>query len=306
MRAGWDIGLCVDGWKAACEAHLRWRPELPVTEARCEVAHLLDPGPFRYVWASPSCKPWSTANRTPKRGLRHDEYYPLTLLVEQAFDAWRARWLVIENVGGLVWSREGREEVERLRLAVAKRGLRLSLPPRGTIASNTLGVAQLRRRVFLIVGPDFVSIRPGGGWIPPAGVEPILWEAEERASTAAILGDDHPAKWKADYRSPRASRGVVDASGPSRHANWTGARAGRGVTATGEGDSTSQDPRSREVNNTGRTLAECCELQQIPPFVVAGLTKRVAHALVGNAVPASCSQHIGRLVLEADAKARAA
>lgn len=351
VAAGWNVGACVDYWDKACQAHKRWRPEIPVVQADCKTAHKALRGPFRFVWASPSCKPWSTANRTPKRGKAHPEYYSLAHLARQTFNAWRAKWLVIENVGGLVWSKEGALEVEELRVEVAQLGLKLSMPPRGTIASNTLGVAQLRRRVFLIVGPEYVSIRPGGEWIPPAGVGELLWEAAERASTSAILTDDHPEKSSQGYRHKRtqppamacegskgswavgfartepiveagetlgrhrtraefaraeatigtdahplrsvnkrkharAERGVVDASLPSRHANWTGApRAGRGVTASGEDTHSSTDQRSREVNHTGRTLAECCELQHIPAFVVEGFNKRDAHALVGNAVP---------------------
>lgn len=364
VRAGWSPAVCVDGWDKACLAHRRWRPELPVVQARIESAATLLDSDFRFVWASPSCKPWSTANRTPKRGKAHPEYYSLAHLVRQAFGSWRCRWLVIENVGGLVWSREGRVEVDELRAEVEKFRLKLSIPRGGTIASNTLGVAQLRRRVFLVVGPAYVAIRPGGEWIPPAGVPELLWEASERASTSAILTDDHAAKWAPDYRNPRAAAGIVDASEPSRHANWTrasmavgadhgrggaffsthqraqpapmacegskgswdakftNARASAGVVCdewgrangakrlrtqraveAGEhpGQSKTRDGHREERNGTGRTLAECCALQQIPPEILAGFSKKDAHALVGNAVPPPVAEHIGRLILRADA-----
>lgn len=265
--AGWNVGLAVDGWDKACQAHRRWMPSTPVVQARIKDAHRLVRGPVRYVWASPSCKPWSTANRTPKRGLVHPEYYSLAELVRQVFDELQARWLVIENVGGLVWSREGVEEVARLRAAVAARGLRMSLPRGGTIASNTLGVAQLRRRVFIVIGPELVAIRPGGGWIPPAGTGPLLWEAEEAGLT---VGRDHGRGGRTFDTKQRDHRGAVDASSPARHQNWT--------------------------------LATYCELQHIPPWVVEGFTKREAHEMVGNCVPPPVAEHIGRLILKADAR----
>lgn len=357
VRAGWSPAVCVDGWDKACLAHRRWRPELAVVQARVDGSEKLLDSDFRFVWASPSCKPWSTANRTPKRGKAHPEYYSLSYLVRQAFGCWRARWLVIENVGGLVWSKEGRVEVDELRAEVARFGLQLSQPKGGgTIASNTLGVAQLRRRVFLIVGPRLVSIRPGGQWIPPAGVPELLWEQAERASTSAILTDDHAAKWSAGYRAgaavcrtdnhgTRAPRGVVDASAHGRHSNWTRAqpapmacegskgpwdakftntRASAGVVcdewgrvngaerlrarrSVEAGESAGQSKtRDARKTGTGRALAECCALQQVPIEILAGFTKKDSHALVGNAVPPPVAEHIGRLILRADSGMAAA
>lgn len=318
VRAGWDVGACVDAWPEALEAHQRWRPELFTRELYVETAHEVLEGAYDRVWASPSCKPWSTANRTPKRGKAHPEYYSLAHLVRQAFGAWRARWLVIENVGGLIWSQEGRVEIAELEAEVARwPGLRLSRPRGGCIASNTLGVAQLRRRVFLVVGPAYVSLRPGGVDLPRAGTGAQLWEAGE-ASTAAILCDDHAAKWSAEYRGKRAAAGLVAnergrVNGAARlRATRSVARAEnthdrkrlraeRSVEA-GEhlGQSKTPDGHREERTNTGRSLVECCALQQIPEWVVAGFTKRAAHEMVGNAVPPAVAEHIGRLVLEAD------
>ena len=292
VRAGWDIGMCVDAWDRACEAHRRWHPELEVLMSGVEG---VDAGDVRRVWASPSCKPWSCANRSAKRGKAHPEYYSLARLVRQVFGAWRGRWLVVENVGGLLWSREGREEMDELRAEVKRwPGLRLSQPKgSGVIGSNSLGVAQLRRRVFLVIGPGYVSLRPGGVDLPREGTGRQLWETD-------------------DYRE-RSRAGVVDASAPSRHQNWT--RAGATVARTenqhartqraveaGEhlGQAKTRDGHRQERGGTGRSLAECCALQMVPEWVVEGFTKRVAHELVGNAVPPPVAEHIGRLVLEAD------
>lgn len=334
VRAGWDPAACVDGWEAACVAHRRWHPALPVVQARIEAAPVR--GPFRFVWASPSCKPWSTANRTPSRGKQHREYYSLARLVRQAFEDWRARWLVIENVGGLIWSKEGVAEIAELRAEVERHGLALSMPRTGTIPSNTLGVAQLRRRVFLIVGPRLVSIRPGSALLPPAGTPPMLWEQCEcwdpncwhrkygdPPSDAARAGPGVVAnEWGRVNGAARlrARRGIVDASPASRHAKWNRTDApvvggksngreawGRAERAVEAGEHQGrQHTRGKVLQAIGRTLAECAALQQVPMAPLAGFSKRVAHELVGNCVPPPVAEHIGRIVLEADAAMEAA
>lgn len=34
VRAGWRPAVCVDAWDAACVAHRRWHPEIPIVQAR--------------------------------------------------------------------------------------------------------------------------------------------------------------------------------------------------------------------------------------------------------------------------------
>ena len=97
-------------------------------------------------------------------------------------------------------------------------------------------------------------------------------------------------------RIPRA----VSARLPSRDGSveFRGAWANRSVVG-------STDPRSRKVNATGRTLAECCELQQVPMAPLDGFTKSAAYALVGNAVPPVMAEHVIRTVLQYDREAAA-
>lgn len=279
------------------------------------------------LWASPSCKPWSTANRTLKRGKAHPEYYSTALLVRQQVTM-GARWLVMENVGGLLWSREGRVELDEMRAEAQRLGLRWYA---SVVNSNTVGVAQIRRRLFIIVGPEYVKIPHGSDYIPPENAEtpPMAcegskgsWERETRWPKAsrdfvrATGGWDDPG-WpkRATQRSivgpfglstdPRtlavnavgqvAARGVVDAA---RHANWTGAQR---AVESGEhvGRLRTRDGIVQPVPH-GRTLAECCALQQVPMEPLAGFSKRVAHELVGNAVPSLLAEHVVRTLLAAD------
>lgn len=157
-EAGIDVRLSVDGWQRACVVHRRWHPSMPVVRARCEDAHRVAPMTVDLVWASPSCKPYSTANRVAeRRGTDHPEHYPLSLLVEQ-MQAWRARWLVIENVPGLVWSVEGKAELARFHAAVDRAGLVWNYT---LLSAASCGVRQLRRRVIIVVGPRLVTIPDG-------------------------------------------------------------------------------------------------------------------------------------------------
>lgn len=78
------------------------------------------------------------------------------------------------------------------------------------------------------------------------------------------------------------------------------------MSAVGRGDRHPHGPRvSRRGDeyrdgDAGRTLATCCELQQVPFAVVAGLPKRTAHTLVGNVTPPSLVEYVVRTVLRAD------
>jgi site-specific DNA-cytosine methylase len=322
VKAGWKVGLCVDYWDKACVAHQRWHPTIPVAQARCE--QLPISGPVRLVWASPSCKPWSTANRTPLRGKAHPEYFSLAGLVRQVFGDYHAQWLVIENVGGLIWSREGVIEVAELRAEVARMGLALSQPKNGVIASNTLGVAQLRRRVFLIVGPRLVSIRPGSELLPAAGVPPMLWETAEVPHGQAIMAcEGTKGSWEAESRWPKRAEAETvlrGDCGPGKDHNWKRAAAGvvadewgrvngavrlkqhraeRTAILTDDHPNKWATEYSAAPQKTGRSLAECAALQMVPLEPLAGFSKRDSHALVGNAVPPPVAEHIGRIDLDA-------
>lgn len=308
-EAGIDCRLSVDGWQRACVAHRRWHPSMPVVRARCEDAHRLAPMAVDMVWASPSCKPYSTANRVAgRRGTDHPEYYPLSLLVEQT-QAWCATWLVIENVPGLVWSVEGKAELARFHEAVTRAGLVWTYT---LLSAASCGVRQLRRRVIIVVGPRLVAIPdaipdvqafgdtgPGGGVLRTIMASPPSQYIRRDNTLALAVRCDESGRPSGKPRIEPA----VDASIPSRHANWT--KAGRAVTATGESTSTSTstNPHTGEVNWTGRTLAECCDLQCVPMEPLEGVPKSVAHELVGNAVPPPMAQVVAETVLRAHGRA---
>jgi len=171
-RAGLRVVGATERDPDAVAAHRWWHPDVPV-----EQGDVADVPPEALtgalVWASPSCKPYSTANRTPLRGERHPEHYPLDRLVRQARDA---AALIIENVGGLAWSAEGRAELGRMEAELAVQGRPWSLH---VVRANEHGIAQVRRRVFIIVGP--MALLPRGIAI---------------AGEHAIMATEHQGQWR--------------------------------------------------------------------------------------------------------------
>lgn len=303
IAAGIRPVLCVDGWQRACVAHRRWMPDHPVIRARCQDAHRLARTSVDLVWASPSCKPYSTANRVAgRRGTDHPEYYPLALLVEQ-MQAWQARWMVIENVPGLVWSVEGKQELALFHAAVTRAGLAWTYT---LLSAASCGVRQLRRRVIVVVGqrlvtipdgltgPGFGDTGPGGGVLRTImGSSPSQYIRKDNTLGLAVRCDESGRPSGRPRIEP-----AVDASIPSRHANWT--KAGRAVTASGE--STSTSPHTGETNWTGRTLAECCALQCVPMEPLEGVPRSVAHELCGNAVPPPMAKVVAETIMREDAR----
>lgn len=153
-EAGLEVVCAYDYEAVEVEAHRWLEPEVP-----CERRDVLevDAGELRglFVWASPSCKPYSFANRSKKRGQAHPEYYSLGHL------AWQCRYAavtVIENVMGLLQSREGKLELALLRESCYLEGLTLQVL---TPYSSEHGVAQLRQRCIIVLGAPLVNLGRG-------------------------------------------------------------------------------------------------------------------------------------------------
>lgn len=157
LAAGLEIEACYDSWPLAVEAHRRWHPDVPVMQR--DVSNI-EPEELegRFVWASLPCQPWSTANRTPKRGKAHPSYYSLAKFARQIQ---LAEVAVLENVPGLAIERDGQAELRELEAECARLGLPWSLH---IIPSNWFGVPQLRRRAIIVIGVSLVIFQQGIAW----------------------------------------------------------------------------------------------------------------------------------------------
>ena len=268
IAAGLDVRAAWDFDAAAVKAHNAWHPSAPCELRDC---HTVTPDDLagRFVWASPSCKPYSVANRYPhRRGQLHAEYYPLAELARQAA---RASVLVIENVPGLVETVEGKAEMALLTAELHAQGRPWCVY---ILRAADYGVPQLRRRVIIVVGamPMFgCEIRPD-----------VLHTAPVASENKG--GPGRPGRVFA--------RTVV-----------TTQRIGlqRAPTAREHLAAMSTDPRSREVVFNGRSVEECAALQGVP--VPQGVSRTAAYRLIGNAVPPRMAAGICRDVLAALPKA---
>lgn len=170
--AGLEVALSVDFNKTAVRTHRALHPNVPCLELdvnQVRPSHLVG----AFVWASPSCRPYSFANTSAQRGLSHREYFPLWRLVRQCIGA---AVLVIENVPGLIYSTEGMTELQKLERECFDLGV--SYQPFRVFAS-WFGLEQRRERVILVIGaPGLVSLNEGesvlsGGTVTTKGTGKI-------------------------------------------------------------------------------------------------------------------------------------
>ena len=286
LAAGFTIEASYDLWPVAVEQHRRWHPEVP-----CEVRDVATITPDelagRLVWASLPCQPWSTANRyTEKRGKRHPHYYSLAHFARQVQDA---RCALIENVPGLVHTKDGQAELRELERECARLGLSMSVH---LVYSHWFGVNQWRRRAFIVIGRDvpLVLIQPGS---------PTRMESEW--AITATEGKGGPGRIRLNNAVTCNPAGENTHSSVRERvmpltvtaAEKTHERH-RAVYASESDTMSSTDPRTREVNFQGRTLAYCAELQGCP--VPEGVTKTDGYTLVGNCVPPLLAESIARQV----------
>lgn len=153
-QAGLEVVAAYDWAEPEVIAHRWLEPEVP-----CEQRDVttITPDELRglFVWASPSCKGWSTANRSLKRGKAHPEYYSLAYLARQCR---YAAVTVIENVMGLLHTRDGKAEMKELSAQCALLGMTLQIL---TPKSNEHGVPQFRQRCIIVLGAPYVVLGRG-------------------------------------------------------------------------------------------------------------------------------------------------
>lgn len=156
-RAGLDHVACVERDGDACatlrsatggglfgRAHEAWGAASPGVVVQCDVARWI-PERADLWWASPPCQPDSTMGKR-KRGKDTRDGWPL---LWGAVDLANIRgvgptWLVGENVLGV------RARIDALKAEAARRFAWVGV---WELNAADFGVAQVRRRVFLVAGP---------------------------------------------------------------------------------------------------------------------------------------------------------
>lgn len=144
-----------------------------------------EPVPADLWWASPPCQPWSSAGeRLGARDPRNGWPWVLQLLDRGP----RPRWLVAENVPGLLHHTEGHRACPGCYLRGIVRRLRVRFASVQVWLLNAadFGVPQTRRRVFLVGGPRELE-EPA-----PTHAEQSTGDLLPWVSMAAALGLDVP------------------------------------------------------------------------------------------------------------------
>jgi len=234
-------------------------------------------------WASPPCQAWSSAGA--KLGARDERNgWPWV------FDALdraehRPAWLVCENVRGLTWHTKNCGDAmtcpgcywEGVVLVEARR--RFKSVQVWTLDAADYGVAQHRRRVFLVCGPHAATA-------PTAthgdGLEPF-------ATMGGALG----------------LRRVIGGGGNPHGKNRSQERNYRDLT-----DEPSTTVAATQIGNAGPwveerddrrrlTVSECATLQDFPAAAVFVGNKGDQYRQVGNAVPPKLAQVVIEAVMRA-------
>lgn len=271
LAAGLEMEACYDSWPLAVEAHRRWHPRVPVMQR--DVSNI-EPEELegRFVWASLPCQPWSTANRTPKRGKAHPSYYSLAHFARQVQ---LAEVAVLENVPGLATERDGQAELRELEAECARLGLPWSLH---IIPSEWFGVPQIRRRVIIVIGGSMVLFSQ------PRNFAAVYQRAPTATEGKGSVGRSGRAEYAVTARENR---------GQGKFKYQPAVRAGRG----GGRDKT-EYAKSEQVYQ-GRPPQVCAELQGVPFEPIAGFPKTHQYTLIGNAVPPRFAEGIVRQILMA-------
>lgn len=271
-RAGVDVVLGVDRWDAALAVHRR-NLGLPV------LCHDLGGGPPRLpkvdcLAASPPCQDFSSAGRRAE-----DHRARLTVAFAELAVRVRPRWIVLENVPPAAGSRAYARARDLLRAVYGLTEV--------TLNAEYYGVPQRRRR-FLVVG------RLGGRDGELA--EGLLAGRTDRPLTVREALGRSPAiahyYWHPRYGK---QRGVWSVDEPAPTITGRPCPRPPGYRCR-PGDATSD-----LSGVSALTLREAARIQGFPPtWDWDAALLREAWKMVGNAVPVSLGEHVGRAIRRAD------
>jgi DNA (cytosine-5)-methyltransferase 1 len=275
-------------------------------------------------WASPPCQPFSTAGSHLGDSDERDGYPHLLRLLDEAAQAGRLpRWLLIENVRGLISSRHTAYWADvqaHLRRHFGWVEWRL-------LDTADYGVPQHRKRVITVCGPVPIAwpepTHGPGRLLPWVTMGEALGLCDERVvggggagnagpwiESRSLTSGKHPELCASpDRPSPTVRAGGKGHSPPylyvqtgDRPAWWhraspvnepsrtVGSRANASVLLDG---AQGMKPQRRRL-----TVEECLVLQDLAGHPVQGRTKTSQYRQAGNAVPPRLAEIVAQAVLE--------
>jgi len=231
-------------------------------------------------WASPPCQPFSTAGSHLGDSDERDGYPHLLRLLDEAAEAGRlSRWLLIENVRGLISSRHAAYWADvqaHLRRHFGWVEWRL-------LDAADYGVPQHRRRVITVCGPVPIAWpEPTHG---PGRPLPYVTMGEALGLCHEQVVSGTPNNYAENVGRPAWWHRASPVDEPSR---TVGSKANASVLF---GGAQGMKPQRRRL-----TVEECLVLQDLAGHPVQGRTKTSQYRQVGNAVPPRLAEIVAQAV----------
>ena len=255
------------------------------------------------MWASFPCQAWSKAGA---RRAAEDERngWPWTV---DAIDRFKPRWFLAENVRGLTFhSVDGHPDPFRCPRcyldAVIVPQLRARFAHAGwwIVNASDFGVPQHRRRVIVWAGPAPLRPPPRTHGDPGEARQRDLFGRSVRSwrtmgealglGTEGLLGKPAPSVTTTEAKGTRGANIVRDLG--------NGKRSG--------GIDRASDALFLATGRRRLTIAEAALLQDFPPDWPFSGTSESRYRQIGNAVPPTLAEVVGRAVIAADRAHRGA
>lgn len=287
--AGFEPVVCVDNDPESCKT-LRLNTNWSVFEG--DVREFSYVGSVDGVIGGPPCQGFSTAGKgdpDDPRNFLWKEYFRIVSQTKPSF-------IVLENVTGMLLAKN-RKHFEELVSSLEALGFFVNY---GILNAADFGVAQSRRRLFLLAGRGFAIPLPQPTVSTPKTVKQAIGDLEKKSKIANHQFNKHAphvvARWDLlgpGENDPNYRRARLDPNSPSPTI-----RAGGGYGPRGDHLAGFHPPIHYKFPRQ-LTVREAARLQGFPDDWVFGGSKTAQGRQVGNAVAPPVAEAVAKSVMSA-------